>query len=44
VRKADNLPSSHAVVKKSGNLNFLEPPVPVTGQLYDNFVIYFIAE
>jgi len=29
VRKADNLPPSCAVVTKSGNLNFLEPPGPV---------------
>jgi len=29
VRKADNLPPSCAVVMKSGNLNFLEPPGPV---------------
>jgi len=29
VRKADNLPPSYAVVTKSGNLNFLEPSVPV---------------
>jgi len=29
VRKADNLPSSCAVVMKSGNLNFLEPSGPV---------------
>jgi len=29
VRKADNLPPSCAVVMKSGNLNFLEPSVPV---------------
>jgi len=28
VRKADNLPPSCAVVTKSGNLNFLEPPGP----------------
>jgi len=29
VRKADNLPPSYAVVKKSGNLNFLEPSGPL---------------
>ena len=29
VRKADNLPSSCAVVMKSGNLNFLEPFGPI---------------
>jgi len=29
VRTADNLPSSCAVVTKSGNLNFLESPRPV---------------
>jgi len=29
VRKADNLPPSCAVVKKSGSLNFLEPSGPV---------------
>jgi len=29
VRKADNLPQSRAVVMKSGNLNFLEPPGPL---------------
>jgi len=29
VRKADNLPSSCAVVTKSGNLNFLEPSGPL---------------
>jgi len=29
VRKADNLPTSCAVVTKSGNLNFLEPSGPV---------------
>jgi hypothetical protein len=29
VRKADNLPSFCAVVKKSGNLNFLEPSGPL---------------
>jgi len=29
VRKADNLPPSCAVVTKFGNLNFLEPSVPV---------------
>jgi len=29
VRKADNLQPSCAVVTKSGNLNFLEPPGPV---------------
>ena len=29
MRKADNLPTSCAVVTKSGNLNFLEPSGPV---------------
>jgi len=29
VRKADNLPPSCAVVTKSGNLNFLQPPGPL---------------
>jgi hypothetical protein len=29
VRKADNLPPSCAVVKKSGGLNLLEPSGPV---------------
>jgi len=29
VCKADNLPPSCAIVKKSGNLNFLEPSGPV---------------
>ena len=29
VRKADNLPTSFAVVTKSGNLNFLEPCGPL---------------
>ena len=29
MRKADNLPPSYAVVTKSGNLNFLEPSVPL---------------
>jgi len=29
VHKADNLPPSCAVVTKSGNLNFLEPSVPL---------------
>jgi len=33
VRKADNLPQSCAITKY-GNLNFLEPSVPVTGLLY----------
>ena len=31
---ADNLTPSCAVVTKSGNLNFLEPSGPVTGQLF----------
>jgi len=34
VRKADNLPTSCAVVTQSGNLNFLEPSGPVTGLIY----------
>jgi len=34
VHKADNLPPSCGDVKKSGNLNFLEPSGPVTGLLY----------
>jgi len=37
VRKTDNLPPSFTVVKKSGNLNFLEmsgPSGPLTGLLY----------
>ena len=29
MRKADNLPPSCAVVKKSGSINFLEPSGPV---------------
>ena len=29
MRKADNLPPSCAVVMKSGNLNFVEPSVPL---------------
>ena len=29
MRKADNLPQSNAVVKKSGNLNFPEPSGPL---------------
>jgi len=29
VHKADNLPPSCAIVTKSGNLNFLEPSVPL---------------
>jgi hypothetical protein len=29
VRKADNLPPYWAVVKKSGNINFLEPAGPL---------------
>ena len=37
MREADNLPPYCAVVKKSGNLNFLDPSGParpVTGVLY----------
>ena len=37
MRKADNLPPSCAVVKKSGDLNFLEPSGPVMGLLYLTF-------
>ena len=43
MRKADNLPPSCAVAKKSGSLNFLEPSGPVTGLLYlylvDNLIL-----
>ena len=37
VRKADNLPSYRAIVRKSGSFNFLDPSGPartVMGQLY----------
>jgi len=40
VRKADNLPPSCAVVKKSGRLNFLEPSGPV---LACNGTAYFFT-
>ena len=47
MHKADNLPSSCAVVTKSGNLNFLEASGPVqacngTALLY--FYIYIISQ
>ena len=49
MRKADNLPPSCAVVKKSGTLNFLEPSGPVQAcnstalPLHSNFLWYLVS-
>ena len=53
VRKADNLPTSYAVVTKSGNLNFLEPSgplracngtvLPLTVALHENLLKFLIT-
>jgi len=42
VRKADSLPSSCAVVTKSGNLNFLEPSGPLQACNGTDLPLYFL--